>query len=122
MSIYNYFINESFTIIQNTDIFAEQPNLDLNFYDYIFNVNMGDNNGNSLFSLRSFKQLTNEPNSVDENNVIRQNVIENVDFVIVPKSLGYFFHDVYQGSRRLKTKNRHVYSLCDKLESKIIFL
>ena len=71
-----------------------------------------------LFSSAIYPDKIDNSYLLDENNVIKQNLIENVDFVIVPKSLGYFFHDVYQGSRRLKTKNRHIYNPCDKLESK----
>jgi hypothetical protein len=55
---------------------------------------------------------------LDENQTIRQDLVENVDYVILPRSLGYFFHDVYQGGRRLKTKNRHIYITCDKIECK----
>lgn len=55
---------------------------------------------------------------LDENQTIRQDLVENVDYVILPRSLGYFFHDVYQGGRRLKTKNRHIYFTCDKIQCK----
>jgi hypothetical protein len=55
---------------------------------------------------------------IDQNNVIKQGLIENVDFVILPKSVAYFFHDVYQGGRRLKSKNRHIYQSCETPESK----
>jgi hypothetical protein len=41
-------------------------------------------------------------------------LIENLDYAILPKSLSYFFHDVYKGGRRLKTKNRHIYTNCEK--------
>jgi hypothetical protein len=53
-----------------------------------------------------------------DNHTIKDNLIENLDFVIVPKNLGYFFHDSYGGGRRLKSKNRHLYSQCKNTKSK----
>ncbi len=49
---------------------------------------------------------------IDEAKVIKQNLKENEDFIIVPKNIAYFFHDTYKGMRRLKTKYRHVYNDC----------
>jgi hypothetical protein len=53
-----------------------------------------------------------------ENQTIKENLIENVDYVIVPRNVGYFFHDAYGGNRRLKTKNRHLYCQCKNIKSK----
>jgi len=55
---------------------------------------------------------------LDSNQVIKQNLIENVDFAIIPRSVSFYFHDNYFGSRRLKTKYRHVFTTC--LNGKII--
>jgi hypothetical protein len=65
------------------------------------------------FSIVNYPSKIDNSNLLDENNTIKKNLTEESDFVILPKSLGYFFHDVYQGSRRLKTKNRHIYNSCD---------
>lgn len=55
---------------------------------------------------------------LDQNQIIKLDLIENLDFIILPKSIAYFFHDVYHGDRRLKTKNRHIYTVCENQESK----
>lgn len=54
---------------------------------------------------------------INEDRIIKQNLIENVDYAIIPKNVAFYFHDEYKGDRRLKTKNRHLYHQCDKKES-----
>ena len=58
---------------------------------------------------------------INEAKVIRPDLIENKDFVIVTKSIAYYLHDTYRGNRRLKTKFRHVYHDCNEINSTSFF-
>jgi hypothetical protein len=105
---YSLFENEKF------DFYYIIPFKWLKLWDeYIITNNLNNFNKNYPEKIDNIELL-------DENEIIKPNLIENVDYVIVPKNVAYFFHDVYKGGRRLKTKNRHIYTQCENIESEYI--
>lgn len=71
---YNYFANSFFTVSQTTDLHSENTGMDIDYFDYILDINIGPTL-NSFFNTRQFKQTNNQQNDPLENNV-------TIDFVI----------------------------------------
>lgn len=67
----NFFINEPFTVSQNTDVYAKSANADETTYDYVLSINVNGvwNSMNDLFGNRVFIQSSPNENTADENNV-----------------------------------------------------
>ncbi len=71
------------------------------------------NNMNNMNTINSPPEMIDSSKLIDDYGVIKPDLIENVDFVILPKSVALLFKDMYKSNRRLKTKNRHVYTGCN---------
>ncbi len=74
------------------------------------------------FSKENYPPKIDSSGLIDENNVIKKDLVENSDFVILPKSIAYYFHNTYRGNKRLKSKFRHIYNECMEYEENCILI
>lgn len=55
---------------------------------------------------------------LDKDLSIKSNLVENIDFIIVTKTLAFYFFDKYSVNKKLKTKFRHLHFACNGEKSK----
>ena len=107
-----FYINSSFDLSQNTDIYAQDISAaTLSSYDYIINIDISQNlwtSMNSLFSTRSFKQNNALENTLGENNV---DISLNIDVANVKSLLFSKMYDFPQTPLAKICSNRYT---CDR--------